>query len=154
MTAPPAYWCDGARRLGVSAPTVRGAISANNLAIRRVMQAIESSLNGKSLRGASVLIVGVSYKPATADTRDSIATHVIEDLLRQGAEVSYADDLVAHFEVGGTPIPRIDLSRLDLVRAADVLVLLSVAASDWLSSVVRVANTVVDPGHVLKELSL
>lgn len=46
---------------------------------------------GTALRGARVLVVGVSYKPGVADVRESPALEIIDRLRRGGAEVSYAD---------------------------------------------------------------
>ncbi|GIK39299.1 MAG: UDP-N-acetyl-D-glucosamine dehydrogenase [Chloroflexota bacterium] len=56
---------------------------------------------GKTLRNASVLILGVAFKPNIDDARNSPAERVIELLIREGAKVSYHDPYVPHFRVGG-----------------------------------------------------
>ena len=53
---------------------------------------IHGGLNGKS-----VLVVGVSYKPNIADTRETPAEHVISLLKKAGAVVSWHDPLVSTF---------------------------------------------------------
>lgn len=56
------------------------------------LEDIHGELNGKS-----VLIVGVSYKPNIADTRESPAEHVIALLRKRGAVVTWHDPLVSTF---------------------------------------------------------
>jgi UDP-N-acetyl-D-glucosamine dehydrogenase len=56
---------------------------------------------GKSLRGANILILGVAFKPNIDDARNSPAERVIELLVRERANVSYHDPFVPQFQVGG-----------------------------------------------------
>ncbi len=51
-----------------------------------------------SLKGKKVLVVGISYKPDIADTRESPAQAVMEHLKASGAEVFWHDPLIANFE--------------------------------------------------------
>ena len=62
--------------------------------VARVMDALND--RGRSLRGARVLIVGVSYKRDVDDTRESPALTIIELLEQKGAVVEYHDPLVPH----------------------------------------------------------
>src|SRR4051794_1022159 len=48
----------------------------------------------KSVRGARVAILGVSYKPGVGDTRESPAMKIIHLLAERGAELSYHDSFV------------------------------------------------------------
>jgi UDP-N-acetyl-D-mannosaminuronate dehydrogenase len=49
---------------------------------------------GRPLSGARILLVGVAYKPAVADVRESPALHIIDELHRSGAEVAFTDVMV------------------------------------------------------------
>ncbi len=49
---------------------------------------------GIAIRGASVLVVGVAYKPGVEDMRESPAIEVIERLRASGADVRYTDALI------------------------------------------------------------
>lgn len=49
---------------------------------------------GRTLDGSRVLIVGVTYKPAVADIRESPALEIIDGLHRAGALVAYSDPMV------------------------------------------------------------
>jgi UDP-N-acetyl-D-mannosaminuronate dehydrogenase len=49
---------------------------------------------GRALGGSRILIVGVAYKPAVADVRESPALQIIDELLRVGVEVAFTDVMV------------------------------------------------------------
>jgi UDP-N-acetyl-D-glucosamine dehydrogenase len=51
--------------------------------------------NGGSLKGKSVQVVGVAYKPNVADVRETPAELVIKELKKVGASVTWNDDLVS-----------------------------------------------------------
>ncbi len=73
---------------------------------------------GRRLPDARVLVVGVSYKPGVADTREAPARELIALLRAEGAQVDYHDPLVAEIELDGEslcsvdPDPRRDASGL------------------------------------------
>jgi UDP-N-acetyl-D-glucosamine dehydrogenase len=110
---------------------------------------------GLSVKGARILVLGVSYKPGVGDTRESPALKIMSLLSDLGAEVSYHDPHVpalADFGLTSTPLeqalPDADLALIvtahpsvdhDLVarRARLVVDLRGVTRSSHLSSVVR-----------------
>ncbi|MEM9379376.1 MAG: nucleotide sugar dehydrogenase [Planctomycetota bacterium] len=63
---------------------------------RYVLNRIAEGLarRSRTLRGASVLVVGLAYKRDVDDTRESPSFVLIEELRRAGAEVAYHDPLV------------------------------------------------------------
>jgi UDP-N-acetyl-D-glucosamine dehydrogenase len=74
----------------------------------------------RGLAGARILIVGVAYKPAVADVRESPALTLIELLGERGAEVAYHDPLVPVIEPGGETLIAVaepDPDAYDLVIA-------------------------------------
>ena len=56
---------------------------------------------GRPLAQARVLLVGASYKPGVADTREAPALEIIARLRAEGARVDYHDPLVPAIEVEG-----------------------------------------------------
>ncbi len=50
--------------------------------------------HGKSLRGARVLMIGVSYKPGLGDIRESPALEIIDSMVVDGADVSFTDPYI------------------------------------------------------------
>ena len=81
------------------------------------------NLDGKPLRGSTVLLLGVTYKPDIADTRESPAIPLAKSLLQQGAVVQFHDPLVKQFMVNNIDLPRVDDVDQSLA-AADIGVLL------------------------------
>lgn len=68
-----------------------------------VVSRIGNVLNelGQTVKGAKILIMGVSYKKDVGDCRESPAFDVMAELLRMGAEVSYHDSYVPKINVSG-----------------------------------------------------
>jgi UDP-N-acetyl-D-glucosamine dehydrogenase len=56
---------------------------------------------GHPLPAARVLVVGASYKPGVADTREAPALEIIARLRAEGASVAYHDPLVPTLALGG-----------------------------------------------------
>jgi UDP-N-acetyl-D-glucosamine dehydrogenase len=67
------------------------------------LEKIEQALNdaGKPVRGARILVLGVSYKPGVGDIRESPALKLITLLQKRGADVCYHDPYVAEVQALG-----------------------------------------------------
>jgi UDP-N-acetyl-D-glucosamine dehydrogenase len=63
---------------------------------------------GARLADARVLVVGASYKPGVADSRQAPAAEIIERLRDEGAHVSYHDPLVPALRVGDELLESVD----------------------------------------------
>jgi UDP-N-acetyl-D-glucosamine dehydrogenase len=92
----PSYLATVAEEHGVPATFIRRANEVNREMPKYVVDRVEAD-NGGSLRGKSVLIVGVAYKPNVADTRETAAELVINELRSRGAVVQWHDDLVSEW---------------------------------------------------------
>lgn len=70
-----------------------------------VVQLVMEALNddGKALKGARVLVLGVSYKSDVNDARESPAMHIIPMLQQKGARVAYHDPYVPSFALEDQP---------------------------------------------------
>ena len=75
---------------------INTAGNINNLMPYRMMNKIAFALNrqGKSLKGAKILFLGVAYKPDIDDARESPALLVMEQVAKKGAVVSYHDPYI------------------------------------------------------------
>jgi UDP-N-acetyl-D-glucosamine dehydrogenase len=66
---------------------------------------------GKSVRGARVLVLGLSYKPDIDDDRESPSFEIIEHLAARGAQVAYCDPHIPvarkgrHHDLGLASVP-------------------------------------------------
>lgn len=86
---------------------------------------ISDALNdaGKPVRGAGVLVLGVSYKPDVGDIRESPAMKVLELLHRRGAKVRFHDPFVDAVQVNGSSVQRTDLTQGTVAGADCVAVI-------------------------------
>jgi UDP-N-acetyl-D-glucosamine dehydrogenase len=75
-----------------------------------------------ALRGATVLLLGVTYKPDIADQRESPAVPLAKQLLAMGADVRFHDPNVETWKVGTTEISRV--SDVDAALAESDLTIL------------------------------
>jgi UDP-N-acetyl-D-glucosamine dehydrogenase len=112
-------------KLGYPFRFVELAQEINNSMPAYVARRIQDLLNSdcKAVRGASVLLLGVTYKPNIADVRESPAAPLAKRLIAAGADLSFHDPHVKNWIVAGHDLT----SESDLYRAvadADVCVLL------------------------------
>ncbi|MFF0445421.1 nucleotide sugar dehydrogenase [Streptomyces sp. NPDC004609] len=110
------------QQLGETFRFVELAQEVNERQPAYVVERLQSALNrfGKCLKGARILALGLTYKPGTADMRESPARTVVELLTAQGADCTVVDPhLTSH---PGTPYLTA-LTERDLAGADAVLVL-------------------------------
>lgn len=102
----------------------------------------------KAMNGASVLLLGVTYKANISDERETPARPVAEHLLELGAELSFHDPHVDSFKVAGTAVtPAPDLETA--LRSADLVVLLQAHDAIMSRADFRTADVVLDTRGVL-----
>jgi nucleotide sugar dehydrogenase len=78
---------------------------------------------GRALRGAEVLLLGVTYKADSTDERESPSRGVARELLRQGAVIRFHDPYVPVWQVGAHRFERVSDLRTSMARA-DLTILL------------------------------
>jgi UDP-N-acetyl-D-glucosamine dehydrogenase len=93
----PSYLAHVAEGLGVPATFIQRANEVN-LEMPKYIVARVAADNGGTLSGKSVQVIGVAYKPNVADTRETPAELVINELKRQGAKVSWHDPVVGGWQ--------------------------------------------------------
>jgi UDP-N-acetyl-D-mannosaminuronic acid dehydrogenase len=110
---------------GRDAPLIRTARAVNDgmprFAVRKLRRGLER--RGISLTDARILVLGVTYRPGVAETRESPAWPITQSLTDAGATVFATDpvlDDLSAFPVRETPlsaIPTLDLDGVILVTA-------------------------------------
>ena len=93
----PSYLAHVAEGLGVPATFIQRANEVN-LEMPKYIVARVAADNGGTLSGKSVQVIGIAYKPNVADTRETPAELVIDELKRQGAKVSWHDPVVNNWQ--------------------------------------------------------
>lgn len=101
------------RRAGERFHLVEAAEEVNSHMPQYVVRRIGELLNndGKPLRAARVLVVGVAYKPGVNDWRESPAIPVIELLAEARADVCFVDPLVPELPTRAGVFRAVDLAR-------------------------------------------
>jgi UDP-N-acetyl-D-glucosamine dehydrogenase len=106
--------------------------------VTRIVRALNDA--GKAVRGARIAILGVSYKPGVGDIRESPALKIMEQLLDQGAELTYHDPHVPE-------VAQLDMRSEELDEAlddADLVVIVTAHPQVDHEAVAREAPLVVD----------
>lgn len=113
------------RMLGHPLRMVELAQEVNGRMPRYVVQRAAALLNehGKSLRGARVLLLGVTYKADLASQEGAPAGEIGTRLIELGAQLCYHDPYVPQWRVLDRPVPRAD-SLWEAAAEADLTVLL------------------------------
>src|SRR5680860_1383584 len=101
----------------------------------------------RALKNSRVLILGLAYKPNTADLRESPALQIADQLLTLGADVRAADPHVNGKGIDAR-IQRVEVTE-DEVAAADLVVLVCDHAAFDLDMVSRTGRYVFDTRHRL-----
>jgi UDP-N-acetyl-D-glucosamine dehydrogenase len=114
--------------------------------VRKLAEALNGQ--GKAVRGASVLVIGVAYKRDIDDIRESPALDIIRLLEGQGARVSYFDPHVPRFREDGREFRSVKLTP-EIVGAVDcVMIVTDHTAVDY-PMIKRTAKLVVDTRNAL-----
>jgi UDP-N-acetyl-D-glucosamine dehydrogenase len=98
-----------------------------------VVQRVAEVLNedGKSLKGARVLLLGVTYKRDVADVRESPALEILNRLRRAGAEIGFHDPYVEQLDLAGGTMASSVIDAETLAAADLVLVVTDHSSYDW-----------------------
>jgi UDP-N-acetyl-D-glucosamine dehydrogenase len=88
----PSYLAYVAENVGVPAEFIKRANQVNLAMPAYVVSRVAKDVG--SLKGKKVVVVGLSYKANVSDTREAPAVLVIDELKKQGADVSWYDPVV------------------------------------------------------------
>jgi UDP-N-acetyl-D-glucosamine dehydrogenase len=72
--------------------------------------------SGIKLKGAKILVIGVTYKKDIKDLRKSPSIDVINSLKRQGVRVSYSDPLIPFLKLNGLDLKSVTLSAKEIKK--------------------------------------
>ncbi len=138
----PQYLDAAAREAGLESELIPAANRINDAMPRLIVDKLEQALE-RTLVGARILLVGITYKPDIADIRESAAVRVLEEIAARGATVQYHDPLWPSLEVADRALESVALDPLDIAEA-DAVVLLTPHTSIDYASIVRAAPLVID----------
>lgn len=130
----PLYLTWKMRGIGVRTRFIELADSVNGAMPRYVVSRLQDLLNeeGKPLRDARILVLGVAYKADVDDLRESPALLIIQELQERGAQVAYHDPYIEELQVtSAEKMASTELSAERLSWADCVLVHTAHSTYDW-----------------------
>jgi len=98
---------------------------------------------GRCLNGASILVLGVTYKADVADPRETPALKVMELLQQEGTTLAYVDPYTPAVEVAGRSYAAVPLTAQRVAQSDCALILTAHSAFDY-ELIVRHAPLVFD----------
>jgi UDPglucose 6-dehydrogenase len=109
---------------GYTAELLKAAVSVNEHQRVVVIEKLQNTL--KVLKGKTIGLMGLTFKPDTDDMRDAPALTLVEQLTRLGARVKAYDPLVAQNGVGqGLSNLIVEMDASHLADGCDALVLVT-----------------------------
>jgi UDP-N-acetyl-D-glucosamine dehydrogenase len=114
--------------------------------VRKVAEALNNQ--GKAVKGAAVLVLGVAYKRDIEDLRESPALDIIRLLEGQGARVAYSDPHVPCFSENGHEYRSVPLTPQSVAAADCVMVVTDHSDVDY-RMIARNARLVVDTRNAM-----
>ena len=114
--------------------------------VRKVAEALNEQ--GKAVKGAAVLVLGVAYKRDIDDIRESPALDIIRLLEGQGARVAYSDPHVPCFSENGHEFRSVPLTQQSVAAADCVMIVTDHSDFDY-HMIARHARVVVDTRNAM-----
>jgi UDP-N-acetyl-D-glucosamine dehydrogenase len=150
----PHYLAWKLKALNFQARFISLAAEINGMMPSVVCNLVAEGLNQfeKSVRGAKVLVLGVSYKKGVNDCRESPAMDVIRMLNERGARISYNDPFVPNLSVGAISLSSVELTPAR-IEEQDCLVILTDHEVYDFRSLLKWARLVVDTRNSTKGLT-
>jgi UDP-N-acetyl-D-glucosamine dehydrogenase len=78
--------------------------------------------NGKSIRGAKLLLLGLAFKKDVADVRASPSLELVQLLSKRGAEIVYNDPYVPEIRIGNAVLTSVEINK-ELLSSADCVII-------------------------------
>jgi UDP-N-acetyl-D-glucosamine dehydrogenase len=151
----PFYLSWKVKEVGFEARFIELAGQVNGSMPHHVVDKITDALNtqGKAVKGANILTLGVAYKRDIDDVRESPALDVMALLLKKGGRVTYHDPFApkidGHHWPGGVDLTSQPLTN-ELLSGADCVVILTDHRQFNYADIVKHARVVVDTRNAIK----
>jgi len=148
----PMYLSWKADQQGIETRFIDLADTVNREMPRNVVSRVIDLLNddGLALPEASVLVLGVAYKPNVSDTRESPALDIIRMLEDRGVDVTYHDPYVPEIDIDGITYHSTNLDETRLEQTDCALVITDHSTFD-IEMVVSAAPKVFDTRNATRE---
>ncbi|TAM36025.1 UDP-N-acetyl-D-glucosamine dehydrogenase, partial [bacterium] len=143
------YW--KAKSFGFNSRFIKLASNIINNMPEYIVKRIEESLSrqAKKIKGAKILVLGVTYKKDVKDLRQSPGIEVIRALKKRGAVVSYSDPLTPFLKLNGINLRSVLLSKQN-IRRFDCILIAADHSSVNYAALLKNAKLIFDSRNVFK----
>lgn len=151
----PYYLSWKAREYGFHTSMIESSMMVNDRMPEYCVGRIGDMLNkrfSKALNGAKVLVLGVAYKQDIDDYRESPAIRVIDELKKEGANVSFYDPFVKKYRHKGEWFEGEPELTAEIVEGADIVVITTGHTTVDYGFVQQHAAAIFDTKNVTKAL--
>ena len=151
----PYYLSWKAREYGFHTSMIESSMMVNDRMPEYCVGRIGDMLNkrfAKALNGAKVLVLGVAYKQDIDDYRESPAIRVIDELKKEGANVSFYDPYVKKYRHKGEWFEGEPELTAEIVEGADIVVITTAHTTVDYGFVQQHAAAIFDTKNVTKAL--
>ncbi|WDU78631.1 nucleotide sugar dehydrogenase [Lysinibacillus sp. G01H] len=141
----PKYLLWAGQQHGISATLIEAADKVNESMPNFVVNRLEIYLRklNKELCKASIVVIGVTYKPNINDPRESPALRVIQQLLDSQCELKIIDPFIQTFSVQQSLLNTVPLTA-EIIRQADAVLILTNHANIDYSLIDQQASLIFD----------
>lgn len=150
----PYYLSWKAREYGFHTSMIESSMMVNDKMPEYTVERSSQILNRyqKSLNGANVLALGVSYKQDIDDYRESPALRVIELLQEKGCKVKYYDPYISEYKYKGEKHKGETELTADLIQGSDLVIVLSAHSKVDYEFVQQNAIAIFDTKNVMSKV--
>ncbi|MEY8480580.1 nucleotide sugar dehydrogenase [Lachnospiraceae bacterium 48-21] len=148
----PYYLSWKAREYGFHTTLIENSMVINDGQPGYCVERAERILNRqkKAMNGSKILVLGVAYKQDIDDYRESPALRVIEELMKNGAEVEYYDPRVSEYRYHEQTYHSIPALEAEIVSTYDLVIVTAAHSNVDYELVQRNAKAVFDTKNVMK----
>jgi len=145
----PMYLVWKARLSGYEPRLIKTAQEINSYMPHYVIDKVISALNlrKKTVKGAKVLVVGITYKPDVNDLRESPALEIMGELLNKGANLSYFDPYIPELKFGNRKFKSLKLNSVRVKDFDCVLIVTNHSRIDY--SVFKNCGLIIDTRNAI-----
>lgn len=151
----PYYLSWKAREYGFHTSMIESSMMVNDKMPEYTVERSSQILNRyqKSLKGANVLALGVSYKQDIDDYRESPALRVIELLQGKGCNVKYYDPYISEYKYKGEKHKGETELTSELIQGTDLVIVLSAHSKVDYEFVQKNAIAIFDTKNVMSKVA-
>lgn len=152
----PYYLSWKAREYGFHTSMIESSMMVNDRMPEYCAERSSKILNRfkKAMNGAKILILGVAYKQDIDDYRESPAIRVIEELVKEGAEVVYYDPFVSEYREHGVVKKGESELTAELIESADLVIVTTAHTNVDYNFVQKYAKAIFDTKNAMKQIEL